>query len=185
MTTGQPKWLAPSPAALDHFLQQRHAQHPTAKPIQACPACSRRARLTPPASAQARTTGQGADLPAGHAVQLTTALREIISERGPAALSSPAQITNLLKDLLPDEPGISRMMAAAAEERVADQLRDHASSGLDAATAIRLVASSLASRTLYDPDTRTWLTSQIAAALGLISDTGYTPTVPAAGQVRF
>ena len=76
-------------------------------------------------------------------------------------------------------------MAAAAEEHVADQLRDHATAGLDAATAIRLVASSLASRTLYDPDTCTWLASQIAAALGLISDTGCTPTVPGAGQVRF
>ena len=43
MTTGQPKWLAPSPAALDDYLQQRHAHHPAAKPIQACPACGGRA----------------------------------------------------------------------------------------------------------------------------------------------
>jgi hypothetical protein len=45
------------------------------------------------------------------------------------------------------------MLVAAAEEHIPDQLRDHSSAGLDAATAARLAACSFASRTLYDPDT--------------------------------
>jgi hypothetical protein len=108
------------------------------------------------------------------------ALREVICEHGPAALSSPPQLANLLRNLLPDAPGINRMLVVAAEERVADQLRDHASAGMDGATAARPVASSFANRALYDPGTCTWLIGEIATALGPLSDTGYTPAVPAA-----
>lgn len=39
MTVGQPKWFAPTRAALDAYLQQRTAEYATAKPILACKTC--------------------------------------------------------------------------------------------------------------------------------------------------
>jgi hypothetical protein len=179
MRTGQPKWFARSRDALDDYMQQRLAQYPTAKLISACATCGSRVDLTPPAVAEPRPWLQEANLPADHAVNVRDALRQIIFEHGPAALSRPAQLANLLKDLLPGEPAVTRMLAAAAEERVAWQLREHVSAGLDGATAARLAASSFASRNRYDSGTCAWLIGELATALGLIGDTGNTPTVPA------
>lgn len=39
MTTGTQKWFAATTAELTDYLQQRIAQHDTAKPIEACPKC--------------------------------------------------------------------------------------------------------------------------------------------------
>ena len=99
-----------------------------------------------------------------------TALREIVVEYGPAALSDPATLSNLLKDLLPDAPGVARLLVAAAEDRLADTLRDHLAQGMDATTATRLAASAFASVTVFTPEVCTWVTGEIAAALGVTSD---------------
>jgi hypothetical protein len=178
MTTGQPKWLARSSAELDDYLRRRHVQYPAAKPILPCPACGNGTGLAPPA-AEPSARYQGADRSDGHPVKVRAALRQVISEHGPEALSRPSQLANLMKDLLPDDPAISRMLVAAAEEHIADQLRDQASTGIDDATAIRLAAASFASRTMFDLGTCTWLIRELATALGLTTDDGYTPTVTA------
>jgi hypothetical protein len=39
MATGTPKWFAATTAELTDYLQQRIAQHDTAKPIEACLEC--------------------------------------------------------------------------------------------------------------------------------------------------
>jgi hypothetical protein len=86
-------------------------------------------------------------------------------------------MSNLLKGLLPDAPGVARMLVAAAEDRVADELRDHAAGGMGGATAARLVASSFAARTLFAPEACASVVGELALALGLVGEIGYTPTV--------
>src|SRR5258708_34972664 len=86
-----------------------------------------------------------AGTPAEHSEDVRAALREIVTEHGPDALSSPAMMSNLLKDLLPDAPRVARMLVAAAEDRIAQVLHDHVDHGLDADTAARLAVSSFAS----------------------------------------
>lgn len=98
------------------------------------------------------------------------ALREIVAEYGPAALSDPSTLSNLLKDLLPDAPGVARLLVATAEDRLADTLRDHLAQGMDATTATRLAASAFASVTVFTPEVCTWVTGEIAAVLGMTSD---------------
>lgn len=53
------------------------------------------------------------------------ALREVVAEYGPTALSRPATMSNLLKKLLPDARRVARMLVAAAEDSVADALCAH------------------------------------------------------------
>lgn len=108
--------------------------------------------------------------PSEHDLQVRSALREIVAEHGPEALSNTTQLSNLLKDLLPDAPAIARMLVAAAEDGVADELRDHRAQGLDAATSTGLAASSFARATLYDPDACAWIVGELAHALGLTAD---------------
>lgn len=98
------------------------------------------------------------------------ALREVVAEHGPQALSRPAVISNLLKDLLPDDPRMARVVIAAAEERIGDQLSDLLAQGLDAATATRLAATRLAEATMFPPEACAWATSEIAVALGMLTE---------------
>src|SRR5229473_2818443 len=79
-----------------------------------------------------------------HADDVRAALREIVAHYGADTLSDPAAMSNLLKDLLPDDPRVARLLVAAAEDHSADVLRDHLAQGLDGATAARLAASTLA-----------------------------------------
>lgn len=73
MAGALPRRAGPLPAAATRASPGRQA-HPGLPSLrQPCP----------PDTAQARATGQGADRPAGHAAQLRTALRAIISEHGP------------------------------------------------------------------------------------------------------
>lgn len=66
-----------------------------------------------------------------------SALREIMAEYGPEALSRAATLSNVLKDVLPDDPRLNRMLVAAAEDRVADTLREHVAQGMDVDTGSR------------------------------------------------
>jgi Domain of unknown function (DUF4190) len=118
-------------------------------------------------------------MPWEHAEEARAALNAIVTdpEHGVAALSSPRTMSNLLKDLLPDAPREKNLLVAAAEARLADTLREHVSQGMDSSTAIRLTASSFSARTPLTPDACSWVTGEIAVALG-ISETN--EAVPAA-----
>jgi YVTN family beta-propeller protein len=120
-------------------------------------------------------------MPPEFGYQARAALREIVSAHGPEALSSPARMSNLLNDLLPDAPGIARTLVAAAEDHVADALREHVSHGMDAATAARLCASSFSVSTMFTPDVCAWVVGEFAIALGLITSADEPPAfvVPA------
>jgi hypothetical protein len=65
------------------------------------------------------------------------ALHTIVSDPqlGTLALSNPQAMSNLLKDLRPDAPRETSVLAAAAEAGLAQILLDHVSQGMDAATA--------------------------------------------------
>jgi hypothetical protein len=116
-------------------------------------------------------------IPADQSAQVQAALQEIVTEYGRSALTNSGQMSNLLKDLLPDAPGVARMLVAAAEDRVADELRDHAEGGLDGATAARLVTSSFAGRTMFAPEACALVVGEIARALGIVHEVAYSPTV--------
>src|SRR5215467_15597258 len=104
-----------------------------------------------------------------HAAEARAALNAIVSDpqHGVAALSSAQTMSNLLKDLLPDAPREKSILVAAAEAGLADNLRQHIDQGMDANTAIRLTASSFSSTTPFTPEACTWVTSEIATALGI------------------
>ncbi len=112
-----------------------------------------------------------ADLPWEHAAEARAALNAIVTdpEHGVGALSSPKTMSNLLKDLLPDAPREKNLLIAAAEAGLADTLREHVSQGMDTPTAIRLTASSFSASTPLSPDACSWVTSEIAMALGISS----------------
>jgi WD40 repeat protein len=95
------------------------------------------------------------------------ALREIVAEHGPEALSSPPLMSSLLADFLPDDQPLARLLVAAAGERTAESLLDHVAHGMDTATAVQLATSALAARTLFTPEACAWAATEIAAALGL------------------
>ena len=110
-----------------------------------------------------------ADMPWEHAAEARAALNAIVTdpEHGVAALSSPRTMSNLLKDLLPDAPREKNLLVAAAEAGLADTLREHVAQGMDSSTAIRLTASSFSARSPLTPDACSWVTGEIAVALGI------------------
>jgi hypothetical protein len=105
--------------------------------------------------------------PFEHAGQARLVLRTIVAEHGPQVLSSPGALANLLSDLLPDAPRIARILVAAAQDQIADELREHASAGMDATTASKLAAASFAAATMFAPDACAWVAEEFALALGL------------------
>jgi len=106
-----------------------------------------------------------------------TALGEIVAEHGPGVLSEPARLGNLLSDLLPDDQPVVRMLVAAAEDRVAESLREHVAQGMDAATAARLAGASFADRTMFSREACLWIAGEMALALGLLAS-GYADAAP-------
>jgi len=104
-----------------------------------------------------------------HAAEARAALNAIVTdpEHGVAALSSPRTMSNLLKDLLPDAPREKNLLIAAAEAGLADTLNEHVALGMDASTAIQLTASSFSQRTPLTPDACSWVTGEIAVAMGI------------------
>ena len=110
-----------------------------------------------------------ADMSWEHAAEARAALNAIVTdpEHGVAALSSPRTMSNLLRDLLPDAPREKNLLIAAAEAGLADTLNEHVALGMDASTAIRLTASSFSQRTPLTPDACSWVTGEIAVAMGI------------------
>jgi hypothetical protein len=104
-----------------------------------------------------------------HAAEARAALNAIVTdpEHGVGALSSAQTMSNLLKDLLPDAPREKSLLVAAAEAGLAGTLRDHVNQGMDADTAIRLTASSFSASTPFTPDACSWVTGEIATAIGI------------------
>ncbi|MGN6793079.1 MAG: hypothetical protein ACTHJW_11915 [Streptosporangiaceae bacterium] len=104
-----------------------------------------------------------------HAAEARAALNAIVTDpqHGVSALSSPQTMSNLLKDLLPDAPREKSILVAAAEAGLADNLRQHVDQGMDPNTAIRLTASSFSSTTPFTADACTWVTGEIATAMGI------------------
>jgi len=134
-----------------------------------------------------------ADLPWEHAAEARAALSAIVTDpdHGVDALSSPRTMSNLLKDLLPDAPREKNLFVAAAEAGLADSLREHVSQGMDMGTAIRLTASSFSASTALSPGACSWVTTEIAMALGISEGQDHGPHQAAAspgsypvGQVR-
>ncbi len=121
--------------------------------------------------------------PFEHADQASRALRAIVTEHGPELLSSPRELGNLLADLLPDAPRISRLLVTAAHDQVARELSEHTSAGMDVGTAAAMVASSFAGATMLAPDACAWAVSQFAVALGLVPESEQL-TIHAAGAAR-
>ncbi len=105
----------------------------------------------------------------GRADAARVALAVIMGEPdlGAAVLSDPAALSPILTDYLPDSPRETGPLLAAAEADVAGMLRDHVARGMDPATAVRLAAASLASRTAYSSEACLWVCGELAIALGL------------------
>jgi Domain of unknown function (DUF4190) len=124
-------------------------------------------------------------MPWEHAAEARAALNAIVTdpEHGVQVLSSPRTMSNLLKDLLPDAPREKSMLVAAAEAGLADTLRDHVSRGMDPSTAIQLTASSFSASSPLTPDACRWVTSEIAAVMGISSPSELDTSGRASGAV--
>jgi hypothetical protein len=97
------------------------------------------------------------------------ALRWIVRDPqfGPAALSQPQIMTNLLKDLLPDSPRESALLVAAAQCALPEVLQEYLGEGMDLGTASRLTAGWFGKRMPFTRDACRWLVGEIAVALGV------------------
>jgi hypothetical protein len=117
--------------------------------------------------------------------QVREALFIVVSDPdlGPATLSNGPAMSNLLKDLLPDAPREKNLLVAAAEAGIAATILDHASQGIDAGSAIRLAAASLAASTHFTDAACTWVATELAAALGVTSGPAAETTRLPAGDI--
>ena len=97
------------------------------------------------------------------------ALRSVVRDPqlGPAVLSQPQIMTNLLKDLLPDSPRESALLVAAAQCGLPDVLQGYLGEGMDLGTASRLTAGWFAKRMPFTRDACRWLVGELAIALGV------------------
>ena len=118
--------------------------------------------------------------PIEFADEAVAALRHIVADSGPETLSQRDLLPNLLKDLLPDAPGVVTLLVAAAQHHVADTLRDHASQGIEAAIAARLTASAFADASMFTPDACAWAVGAFAIGLGVAPRE---PTIAAPGAI--
>jgi hypothetical protein len=97
------------------------------------------------------------------------ALAAIVADAdlGPAALSDPGALSNLLSDYLPGSPREIGLLTAAAHADVAGRLREHVAHGMDPPTAIRITAAILEARTAYPAEACMWVTGELAIAIGI------------------
>ncbi|HKR71101.1 MAG TPA: DUF4190 domain-containing protein, partial [Streptosporangiaceae bacterium] len=70
---------------------------------------------------------------------------------------------------------------AAADAGLADTLNEHVAQGMDPSTAIRLTASSFSARTPLTPDACSWVTAEIAAAMGIAQSNDQVPEASSPG----
>lgn len=110
-----------------------------------------------------------AGIPSEHARDVRAALRSVASDPdlGPATLSDPAALSNLLKDLLPDAPREKNLLVSAAEARLPAMMLDHVGQGVDASSAIRLAAASFGANTHFTAEACDWVATEFAVALNL------------------
>ena len=109
-----------------------------------------------------------------------SALRRIVDAYGPQALSG-AFLENKLDDQLPtDAPTWQRsLLVAAAESKVADELREKVSQGIDPDAAVRLVARRFADAKALKLPECLWVTAEFARTLDYrVSDDTFDRTDP-------
>jgi hypothetical protein len=106
-------------------------------------------------------------VPAQYSGEIRLALRQIVSEYGPSSLSDPGVVASMRSDLLPQASRVSRVLVAAAEDRIAAQLQENISRGVDVTTASNLAAASFCDSTMFSPEVCNWAVREIAVALGL------------------
>ena len=88
---------------------------------------------------------------------------------GPSALSRPATLFSLLSEYLPDSPGQTGPLLAAAQVDVPESLHRHLAAGTPYPTAIQLAAGKVAARTGLPEEACLWATCEFALALGLVT----------------
>jgi hypothetical protein len=110
-----------------------------------------------------------ADKPWDHQGEAHRALETIVRDPqyGAAALSKPAVVSNLLKDLLPDHPREASLLVAAAQADLAGTLRRYVDQGLDLRTATSLTVASFVDSTSHTAEACSWVASELALVLGL------------------
>lgn len=110
-----------------------------------------------------------ADKPWDHQGEARRALETIVRDPhyGAAALSKPAVVSNLLKDLLPDHPREAGLLVAAAQADLAGTLRRYVDQGLDLRTATSLTVTSFADSTSHTAEACSWVAGELALVLGL------------------
>jgi len=96
-----------------------------------------------------------------------SALRAIAADPhyGTEALSSAQMMTNLLKDMLPDQQREANVLITAAGAGVPAALQGYLAQGMDVGMATQLAAGALAERTALTAEACAWATSSLAAAL--------------------
>lgn len=91
---------------------------------------------------------------------------------GAAALSKAAVVSNLLKDLLPDNPREAGLLVAAAQADLAGTLRSYVEQGLDLRTATNLTVTSFVDSTSHTTEACSWVVGELARVLDLDQPTG-------------
>jgi hypothetical protein len=95
------------------------------------------------------------------------ALVDVVKDYGVDALSNPQILVSLLKDLIPDLPRESNVLAAAAEVNVAGILRDRLAQHISMGAAVAQAAAMLEERTALAPQACQWAVRQMAEMIGL------------------
>ncbi|HEX9031669.1 MAG TPA: hypothetical protein VF834_07460, partial [Streptosporangiaceae bacterium] len=91
-------------------------------------------------------------------------LRQTVADYGTTVLSNPAIIDGICEDRLPDWPREASLISVAARTDVAAMLQQ--ADAVDAGTAVRLTAATLAETRSLDPAACVWVVSEFARALG-------------------
>src|SRR5215472_1976791 len=114
------------------------------------------------------------------------ALHAIVSDPnyGVAALSSPQEMSSLLKDLLPDAQREAGVLVAAAEAGLANTLAGYRAQGMDLGTATALAMESFAARSAFTADACHWAVSELASAAGFDADAAGQGERPPAASAR-
>jgi WD40 repeat protein len=105
-----------------------------------------------------------------HADKARAALQAIVADPslGLKALSGEYQAANALEDLLPDAPRERAILVMAVKAGLVPALQDYIAQGIDAATAVNLVAAGFEESSPLDPEACRWVVSELAIALGLM-----------------
>jgi hypothetical protein len=100
--------------------------------------------------------------------QARGALRQVLTE-APDALANATQLSNMLKDFMPDSPREAGVLVTAVEAGVADLLREKAAQVGGQAAAVQ-VAGMLEERTGLSQPACQWAVTELAIATGVVPD---------------